>query len=64
MKEDFKLSETSLLGGTLEQLRKSVAYQGHPLSIRKLTKRIGMSTNTYRNVISGDAIMQAITCEY
>ena len=63
MNEDFRLTDPHLLGESLEKLRRSVAYQGHPLSKEVLTKSIGMSIKTYKKLTSGVAVMQAITCE-
>ena len=63
MNEDFRLTDPHLLGESLEKLRRSVAYQGHPLSKEVLTKSIGMSIKTYKKLASGVAVMQAITCE-
>ena len=63
MNEDFRLNDPHLLGESLEKLRRSVAYQGHPLSKGVLTRSIGMSMKTYNKLASGVVVMQAITCE-
>ena len=63
MNEDFRLTDPHLLGESLEKLRRSVAYQGHPLSKEVLTKSIGMSIKTYKKLASGVVVMPAITCE-
>ena len=63
MIEDFRLNDPHLLGESLEKLRRSVAYQGHPLSKGGLTKSVGMSMKTYNKLASGVAGMQDITCE-
>lgn len=62
MREDFKLSETALLGRTLDELRRSVSWEGHPLSGNMLCGVVGMSPKTYRKVVSGVAVMQDTTC--
>ena len=63
MNEDFRLNDPHLLGESLEKLRRSVVYQGHPLSKGGLTKSVGMSMKTYNKLASGVAGMQDITCE-
>lgn len=63
MNEDFRLNDPHLLGESLEKLRRSLAYQGHPLSKGGLTKSVGMSMKTYNKLASGVAGMQDITCE-